>query len=137
MSLEALIKDLTAALEANTAALIGRTAGEKNKTAAKTETKPVIGADQKVIDSAPLLNEKKDAPPADKAVTFDDVKSPFLALCTKNSAAAVAILQKHKAEADVTDPKTKAVTGKRPSLSAAKPEQFAAILADIQAALNG
>ena len=87
---------------------------------------------------APLLNEKKDAPPAaPTTVTFDDVKSPFLALCTKNSTAAVAILQKHKAEADVTDPKTKAVTGKRPALSAAKPEQFAAILADIQAALNG
>ena len=134
MSIEALIKDLTAALEANTAALIGRTAGEKNKTAAKTETKPVIGADQKVIDSAPLLNEKKDAPPT--TVTFDDVKSPFLALCVKSSAAATAILQKYKAEADVTDPKTKAVTGKRPSLSAAKPEQFAAILADIQEALK-
>jgi hypothetical protein len=63
----------------------------------------------------------KDTPPAAdaKALTYDDVKTPFLALVKKNRDLALATLKPFGLD----------------SLKGAKPEQFAAIKTAIEAAL--
>lgn len=112
MSLEAKIEALTKAVEANTAALLGVKGTDK-------PGKPIIGADQKVIDSAPLLNTKNTPAVTPEAVTYDQVKAPFLKLVTKSRDLALETLKPFGLD----------------SLKAAKPDQYGAILAAVNKAL--
>lgn len=129
MTIEARLDALTAAINGLTAAV--QYAGNKG---------PVIGADPAVIAStqkpakeaakpaatppaAPAAATAPAAPPAPpeaaKALTYDDVKVPFLALVKKNRDLALATLKPFGLD----------------SLKPAKPEQFAAILAALNNAL--
>lgn len=123
---------IEAKLEALTAAVLGLTAAVQNAVG----NKPVIGADPAVIKSAeeaakPAAEKAATAVPAAapaaapaatqpaKALTYDDVKVPFLALVKKNRDLALATLKPFGLD----------------SLKPAKPEQFAAILAALNNAL--
>ena len=121
MSLEDRIAALTVALEANTAALLGAKPAATAH-AAERKAKPIIGADQAVINSAPLLNKGvtvAPAPPVDAAPpAYDDVKVPFLKLVKTKRDAALAILKEFGLA----------------TLLEAKPEQLAPILAAINKA---
>ena len=111
MTIEAALAALTAAVEANTAALKGAKAAA-----------PVDSPKQdKPVDSpkaaAPVDSPKQDKPAAG-AQDYDSVKVPFLKLVKTNRDKALGILKEFGVE----------------SLKEAKPEQFGAILAKIQAA---
>lgn len=125
---------IEAKLEALTAAVLGLTAAVQNAVG----NKPIIGADPAVIASTkPAKEAAKAAAPAPatpapaatpaaapaaapaKALTYDDVKVPFLALVKKNRDLALATLKPFGLD----------------SLKPAKPEQFAAILAALNNAL--
>lgn len=123
MTIEAKLEALTAAINGLTAAV--QYAGNKG---------PIIGADPAVVASThkPAKEAAKPAaqapaaataPPAAKeaakALTYDDVKVPFLALVKKNRDLALATLKPFGLD----------------SLKPAKPEQFAAILAALNNAL--
>lgn len=105
MSLETQIEALVAALNANTAALLGKQAPTTTKPPKATE-----GAAKPEVKTA-------EAQPAKQAVTYDDVKGPFLELVKKDR------------------PKALAVIGGEPfklsSLKEAKPEQYAGLLTAI------
>lgn len=126
---------IEAKLEALTAAVLGLTAAVQYVAG----TKPIIGADPAVVASTKPAKEAAKpaaekaptaapaaapaAPPAPteaaKALTYDDVKVPFLALVKKNRELALATLKPFGLD----------------SLKPAKPEQFAAILAALNNAL--
>lgn len=122
---------IEAKLEALTAAVLGLTAAVQNAVG----NKPIIGADPAVIKSAkeaakPAAEKAPTAAPAAptaapaatqpaEALTYDDVKVPFLALVKKNRDLALATLKPFGLD----------------SLKPAKPEQFAAILAALNNAL--
>lgn len=108
MTIEAKIEALTAALIANTAALTG--------------AKPAKSVSPSVDAAAPAAPMKASTPPkADaKALTYDDVKVPFLALVKKDRDLALATLKPFGLD----------------SLKPAKPEQFADILAALTKALG-
>ena len=117
MAIEAKIDELIAALDRNTAARsAGKTepAKEPAKAAAKT---PAALIAETAAKPAPEVQAKA-AEPA-KALTYDDVKVPFLALVKKNRDLALATLKPFGLD----------------SLKPAKPEQFAAILAALNNAL--
>lgn len=104
MSLEAKIEALTAAVIANTAALLGKQPpAAAGKVADKPATKP--------------QENKADTQPAKQAITYDDVKGPFLELVKKDRAKALEVI------------------GSEPfglsSLKEAKPEQYAGLLTAI------
>lgn len=126
MTIEAKLEALTAAVNGLTAAI--QYAGNKGG--------PIIGADPAVVASAqkaakPAAEKAPTAAPAAapaaptaaqepaKALTYDDVKVPFLALVKKNRDLALATLKPFGLD----------------SLKPAKPEQFAAILAALNNAL--
>lgn len=100
--IEKLLQDLTAALNANTAALLGK--------AAPAAPKP---ADAK----APAKTEATKQDGAKTALTYDDVKGPFLQLVKKDRELALKTI------------------APLPSLKEAKPEQFPDLLAKINKAL--
>lgn len=105
MTIEAKIDALIAALNDNTAALTG--------------AKPAKSVSPSVDAAAPATPMK--APKADaKALTYDDVKVPFLALVKKNRDLALETLKPFGLD----------------SLKPAKPEQFADILAALTKALG-
>lgn len=124
MTIEAKLDALTAAINGLTAAV--QYAGNKG---------PIIGADPAVVASTKTAKEAAKAAakaaetpaaatpsaaasePA-KALTYDDVKTPFLDLVRKNRDLALATLKTFGLD----------------SLKPAKPEQFAAILAALNAA---
>lgn len=123
---------IEARLDALTAAVVGLTAAIQSKGAGLP---PIVGADPAVIESAKKALAKPTTPPAanppatpptppaataePKALTYDDVKVPFLALVKKNRDLALATLKPFGLD----------------SLKPAKPEQFAAILAALNNAL--
>lgn len=100
--IEKLLQDLTAALNANTAALTGKVA-----------TAPAAAAKAPVPSPVKAETKAEGA----KALTYDDVKTPFMQLVKKDRALAL---------------KTIAPLG---SLKEAKPEDFGTILAAINKAL--
>lgn len=122
---------IEAKLDALTAAINGLTAAVQYAVG----TKPIIGADPavkpakeaaKAAAQAPATPAPTAAPAAApaaaqpaKALTYDDVKVPFLALVKKNRDLALATLKPFGLD----------------SLKPAKPEQFAAILAALNNAL--
>lgn len=108
MTIEAKIEALTAALIANTAALTG--------------AKPAKSVSPSVDAAAPAAPVKAPTPPKAnaKALTYDDVKVPFLALVKKDRDLALATLKPFGLD----------------SLKPAKPEQFADILAALTKALG-
>lgn len=121
MTIEAKLDALTAAVNGLTAAL-------------QAKQGPVLGIDPAVVASAKKGTAAQPAAPAAekaataaapaapaeaKALTYDDVKVPFLALVKKNRDLALATLKPFGLD----------------SLKPAKPEQFAAILAALNAAL--
>lgn len=125
MTIEAKIDALIEALNKNTAALQGATVTSVSKNAAKTPEALVKAAAEaaKAPQTEPTAPQTP-APQApaeqpNKALTYDDVKVPFLALVKKNRDLALATLKPFGLE----------------SLKPAKPEQFAAILAALNNAL--
>lgn len=100
MHLEDQLAALTAALNANTAALLGKSAPAAAPTAAPAAAKPK-------------------APAAEKgALTYDDIKVPFLALCkAKGADVGRELCKKFGHE----------------NLKTVKPEQFPEVLKEIQA----
>lgn len=118
---------IEAKLEALTAAVLGLTAAIEGKQISAAADK-VIGAikpakvSASIDAAAPAEPMKAPAPAATqpaKALTYDDVKVPFLALVKKNRDLALATLKPFGLD----------------SLKPAKPEQFAAILAALNNAL--
>ena len=116
---------IEAKLEALTAAVVGLTAALTAQSGAQAPiTKPVKVSPS--IDAAKPAEPMKApatppaaAAPAGKALTYDDVKVPFLALVKKNRDLALATLKPFGLD----------------SLKPAKSEQFAAILAALNSAL--
>lgn len=111
---------IEAKLDALTAAVIGLTAAIQGS--AKIGVSPSIdAAAPKEPMKAPKAAAAKTPEPAKdaaKALTYDDVKTPFLDLVRKNRDLALATLKPFGLD----------------SLKPAKPEQFAAILAALNAA---
>ena len=131
MTIEAKIDALIEALNKNTAALQGAMVTAVSKNAAKTPEALVAAsaAAKKATEAAPApAAPAQEAPAApqtpaaepNKALTYDDVKVPFLALVKKNRDLALATLKPFGLD----------------SLKPAKPEQFAAILAALNNALE-
>ena len=113
MSLEAKIDALTAAINRLAAA----TEGNSGVITQHERTAAVLVAEKA---AAPAQTpDKEPAKTSAKALTYDDVKLPFLALVKKNRDAALAVLKPFGLD----------------SLKPAKPEQFAAILAALNSAL--
>jgi len=115
MTIEAKLEALTKAVEANTTALLGR-AGVQAIPAKQAQDK----ARAEVAASAKKPEVKADA----KAVNYDDIKEPFVALVKLNRDEALATLKPFGLD----------------SLKGAKPEQFYAVhtavtkkLAELQA----
>lgn len=120
MSLEAKIEALTAAVIANTEALIAVAGRGAVKAQAPAATKPQAPAETAAAKPSPKTASeaaKADTP----AITYDDIKVPFLALVKQDRAKALEVI------------------GKPPfglaSLKEAKPEQYADLLAVLKKAL--
>lgn len=118
---------IEAKLEALTAAVLGLTAAIEGKQISAAADKVIAAAKPAKVSAsinaaAPAEPMKAPAPAATqlaKALTYDDVKVPFLALVKKNRDLALATLKPFGLD----------------SLKPAKPEQFAAILAALNNAL--
>lgn len=127
MSLEVKLEALTAAVDNLTGAIVAAhatTLGTPATKPAKSVSPSVDAAAPAAPMKAPAAAEKAPtaAPAAaapTKALTYDDVKVPFLALVKKNRDLALATLKPFGLD----------------SLKPAKPEQFAAILAALNNAL--
>ena len=113
MTIEAKLEALTAAVVGLTAAIQGAQATPSTKPA-KVSPSIDAAAPATQAPAAPAA-----VPAAAKALTYDDVKVPFLALVKKNRDLALATLKPFGLD----------------SLKPAKPEQFAAILAALNNAL--
>lgn len=117
MTIEARIAELTLAVDHLAAVIQGGAQVPASKPA-----KNVSPSIDKAAPAAPMVAPAATpaaATPAAKALTYDDIKVPFLALVKKNRDLALATLKPFGLD----------------SLKPAKPEQFAAILEALNAAL--
>ena len=116
MSLEAKIEALTAAVVANTAAVLSSRAPTPEQAVKASADKPTAPAEPLKTAAQEQATKREEAA---NPVTYDTVKTPFLALVKKNRDLALATLKPFGLD----------------SLKGAKPEQLGAILDAVNKAL--